>query len=238
MNAFVVLVPFHYYLFRSIYRNLKDSVFIIPPMENKKMSDNYGSGMSGVGLYNYMASFLKNKQVNTIEYGEITKDNFIKYISENVNCIICPHYFDGIDEIQNTRVFKIVYGIPNNDSDQFNYKSHFNVDLIFTSGPESSKRFRERKFTSLAVGNPLFDFWFSSQFDDVALETIRSKLIESKPTILYLPTHCYYSSIDQFGDTIIALAQKYNIIVKLHHATFNGEANRLCKFYSRNHYFG
>jgi len=196
------------------------------------MSDKYGSGMSGIGLYKYMERFLKSKQVNTIEYGEITTDNFIKYISENVNSVICPHYFDGINEIQNTRVFKIVYGIPNNDASQFNYKYHFIIDLVFTSGTESADRFRENKFTSLAVGNPLFDFWFSSQIDEPKMYLIRNKLVKSRPTILYLPTHGYYSSIDQFDDSIIALAKKYNVIVKLHHMTFNGEANRLCKFIS------
>lgn len=232
MNVFVVHVPFHYYLFRSIYKNLTDSAFIISPMTNKPMSDNYGSGMSGIGLYNYMDRFLKNKKVNTIEYGEITIDNFIKYISENVNSVICPHYFAGIYEIQHTRVFKIAYGIPNNDASQFNYKYHFIIDLIFASGPESADRFIEKRFTSIAVGNPLFDFWFSNQFDELSIDLIKNKLVKSRPTILYLPTHGYSSSIDQFDDTIIKLAQKYNVIIKLHHMTFNGEANRLCKFIS------
>lgn len=233
MNIFIVHVPIHYYLFRSIYKNLSDSYFIVPPMSDKQMSDKYGSGMSGKGLYNFLFQFLEDRGCNILDYGELKRNNFIKFLSSKVDNIICPHQFDGIYEIDDVRIFKMVYGIPNNMGiDQFSYSQNFISDLIFTFGPETVGRFKQRHLNASAVGNPLFDFWFLDDFDIVSFELIKGKLKKEAPTILYLPTHNYYSSIDQFGNKVIELAQKYNVIVKLHHMTFNGEANRLCKFVS------
>lgn len=232
MNVFIVHVPFHYYLFRSIYKNLEDSAFIVPPMSDKPMYEKYGSGMSGSGLWNYMCSFLKSKRVNIADYGNIKTNNFIKFINESQFNLVCPHYFDGLYDVQEKRIFKFAYAVPNEGSPQFDYKQNCLVDVVFTYGNESAKRFEKRDLKSVVVGNPLFDDWFNDRIDEVSLELIRGKLLKDAPTIVYLPTHGYYSSIDQFGDTIIELGRDYNVIVKLHHMTFNGEANRLCRFIS------
>ncbi len=236
-NAFVVHVPFHYYLFRSIYRNLEESAFIVPPMSDKPMSSEYGGGMSAKGLHRYMYEFLKDRSEPVVDYGKIIRDNFIKYISQNVRNIVCPHYFDGIYEVQDTRIFGMVYGLPNSIDDALlssvvtllDYIPNFIMDQTFTFGPESVDRFNKRGLQAVEVGNPLFDYWFSNQVDELNLELIKKKLVKDAPTILYLPTHNYYSSYDKFIKKIINLSQKYNVIVKLHHITFNGEANRLCR---------
>lgn len=233
MNVFVVHVPFHYYLFRSIYSELEDSHFIIPPFSDSTMSEKYGSGMSGRGLYDYLHRFLEGKGVDIIDYGDINNDNFITFITKNVRNVICPHHFNSRYEVQDTRIFQMVYAIPVEAKDsQLSFDYNFITDLILTYGPEAVDRLEKKGLVAIAVGNPLFDFWFNNQIDELSLELIKNKLLKDAPTILYLPTHSYYSSIDQFDDSIIALAKKYNVIVKLHHMTFNGEANRLCKFIS------
>lgn len=238
MNVFVVQVPFFYYVFRSITENLDNSFFIIPPMEDKLMSDKYGSGMSGIGLYDYSYRFLKEKGVNIIDYGEVTRNNFITFINKHVRNVICTHHFIWRYYVENTRIFQIVFSLPTNEvvgdyfDEQLDYDLNFMVDLVLTYGPESVDRFKERGLDAIAVGNPLFDYWYSDQIDELSLELIESKLVKDAPTILYLPTNNYQSSIDRFSDTIISLGRKYNVIVKLHHVTFGGEANRLCKFVS------
>ena len=60
MNAFICMVPLHYYLFRSIYEALENSVFLIPPQTDKSIGE-YGGGMSSRGLYEYMYSFFKTE---------------------------------------------------------------------------------------------------------------------------------------------------------------------------------
>ncbi len=232
MNVFVGLVPLHYYLFRSIYGNLENSCFIIPPMQDKGSSE-YGGGMSGNGLYSLMAQFLKSKKVEVADYGDINIGNFIKYLSKNADNIICPHMFNGMFEVENTRIFKIVYGIPNeNNRVQFNYAQNFIVDMIFTFGAESSNRFKESNLPAIEAGNPMFDNWFNGEINETDSMSISSRLDKSKQTILYLPTHSNYSSFDKFIDEIINLSYHYNVVVKVHHMTFNGEIDRLCKLVS------
>ena len=210
---------------------MENAAFAIPPMSDKKVTAEYGGGMSSKGLYSFLKDFLSSKNANVAELEQPDLRSFVTYLNENAHTILCPHYFEGIYNVENARIFKVVYGIPNNDGkDQFSFAQNFVVDSIFTFGEESVARFEKRNLPAVAVGNPLFDGWFGNEIDEDSLSLIKSKLKEDVPTILYLPTHNYYSSIDLFSDSIINLNKKYNVIVKLHHMTFNGEANRLCKF--------
>ncbi|MCX5815344.1 MAG: CDP-glycerol glycerophosphotransferase family protein [Proteobacteria bacterium] len=232
MNAFVCMVPLHYYVFRSIYESLEDSVFLIPPQTDKPIVE-YGGGMSSRGLYDYVYSFLKQKHVNVVDYGPADIDNFADFIKKNVRNIICPHMFTGVHLLDNVRIFKIVYGIPRNIQAQFKYELNYLMDFIIAFGEEASERYKSRGYDNIFyAGNPMFDDWFNDNIDEVLLEQIETRLDHGKPTLLYLPTWNTYSSINTFADEVLGLSNDYNIIIKLHHCTFNGEIDRLCKFMS------
>ena len=232
MNAFVCMVPLHYYFFKSIYKSLEDSVFIIPPQTDKPIAE-YGGGMSSRGLYDYVYSFLKQKQANVVDYGPADVDNFVSFIRNNVQNIICPHNFTGIHLLDNLRNFKIVYGVPRNIEAQFKYELNYLMDYIIAFGEEASDRYKSRGYdNTFYAGNPMFDDWFNDNIDEVLSEQIKKRLNHDKPTVLYLPTWNTYSSINTFADEVLNLRHDYNIMIKLHHCTFNGEIDRLCKFMS------
>ena len=189
--------------------------------------------MSSRGLYEYMYSFLKQKQVNVIDYGPADIDNFVGFIRNNVRNILCPHIFAGIHLLDNIRIFKIVYGIPRNIEAQFKHEFNYLIDYIIAFGEEASDRYKSRGYDNIFyAGNPMFDDWFNDNIDKVLLEQINRRLDHGKPTLLYLPTWNTYSSINTFADEMLSLRNDYNIMIKLHHCTFNGEIDRLCKLMS------
>jgi len=121
-----------------------------------------------------------------------------------------------------------MYGLANKESSTYSIRNNYLMDLILTYGNNSAKRFLTMGLQAEPVGNPIFDDWFNDSIGVDDIEYLKRKL-DDKQTILYLPTSTKFSSFEKFIDTIITLSGKYNIIVKFHHATFNGEANRLCR---------
>ena len=228
MNAFICHVPLHYYLFASIYKNLENSVFLVPPMLDRTVSEEYGGGLSGKGQDIYIKDFLISKDVRVGDYGDVTKENFINYINDNIDTIICPHLFIGITEIFNKRIIKLVYGVPS-DTRSLKGEYIYLMDLIVTFGKESAERISKKKIKAVPAGNPLFDDWHNDKVDEKQILYINNKLDSSKKTLLYLPTWGEDSSIDRFFGAVASLTDTYNVITKLHHGTFYGEANRLCK---------
>ena len=103
------------------------------------------------------------------------------------------------------------------------------MDLIITYGPESAERISKKGINAVPVGNLLFNDWFRDEISEENVNIIKRRLLPEKQTILYMPTWGSDSSIDTFSEEIFSLVDEYNVIVKLHHSTFTGEANRLCK---------
>src|ERR1019366_6471379 len=78
------------------------------------------------------------------------------------------------------------------------------------------------------IGYPRFDAWFSRP-PDPALVRKENGVGGSKPTILYLPTWEHRSSIDTFADSVFDLSERFEILIKPHHATFVMEPERMKK---------
>lgn len=232
MNIFLCLVPFHYFVFKSIYKKLKKSYFAIPPLQDRPLTDEFGGGMSKKGQYNYIEGFLKKKNTEIIDYGEKTSEKLAEFLDANCDNVIAPHWFEGINHIHNTRVIRMMYGLANKESSTYSLENNFLMDLILTYGDNSAERFLTMGLQAEPLGNPIFDDWFNGSIDGDDLESIKRKL-DDKPTVLYLPTFNKYSCIEIFIDDIVSLSSDYNIIVKLHHGTFIGESNRLIDLLSR-----
>jgi len=79
MNIFLCLTPFHYFVFKSIYKQLNKSYFAIPPLQNNLLTDEFGGGLSKKGQYNYIEDFLNRKNVEIIDYGEKTAEKLAEF---------------------------------------------------------------------------------------------------------------------------------------------------------------
>lgn len=231
-NYFVCHVPFQYYAFRSAYKQLENSCFIIPPFSDKKLSPQYGGGMSANGQYEYLYDFLQEKDVAVADYGEMSVKNFSDFLNKNAKSVITAHTFDCINYLKGMRIIRFMYGLANKESSTFRLDYNFLMDAVLTYGENTAEAFKINGIPAAPVGNMLFDDWFNDHIDEDSLSYILNRIDRNKQTILYLPTHSNYSSLDRFFDAIIKLSRQYNVITKLHHMTFNGEANRLCRLSS------
>lgn len=232
MNIFLCLVPFHYFVFKSIYENLKTSYFAIPPLHDRILTDEFGGGLSERGQYDYIEGFLNRKKIAIIDYGEKTAEKLAKFVDANCKNVIIPHWFSGINLIRNSRIVRVIYGLANKESSTYSVRNNLLMDLVLTYGPSSANRFLDVGIPSQPIGNPIFDGWFNNEYESEDYEYIKTR-IEDKPTILYLPTADKFSRIEKFIGSIISLAKKYNIVIKLHHSTFIGESNRLIRLLSQ-----
>jgi len=230
MNIFICHVPFHYYLFKSIYTHLADSFFAIPPMYDKECIAGLGGGMSAEGIYGYVKTFLEDRHVKLIDYGAPNTTNFVKFLEDNARSVVVVGAFYGMEEMRGVRIVRMMYSMGLNYTDKYReFFEYYFSDLILTYGVCYADHLNRHGLNAIAVGNPLFDGWFNGKIDNTCIDAIERRICKSKKNILYLPTHNISSSIDRYYDSIRKLASKYNVIVKLHHATFCGESNRVCK---------
>lgn len=81
------------------------------------------------------------------------------------------------------------------------------------------------------IGYPRFDGWFNNPGEAQVIRQ-KHKVTGSKPVILYLPTWQHRSSIDAFADSVFALSERFEILVKPHQCTFRMEPERMHKLNS------
>ena len=110
---------------------------------------------------------------------------------------------------------------------------HKGFDLYLMHGPFNrwlATQYVDPKQVAM-IGYPRFDTWFRNPCDQ---NLVREKygVAGSKPTILYLPTWQHRSSIDTFADSIFALSDRFEIVVKPHHMTYQFESDRMRKLKS------
>jgi hypothetical protein len=88
--------------------------------------------------------------------------------------------------------------------------------LILAYGPYAQSRFSERA-PSISIGNPRWDDWNDAVFRQTAVDTLSRYISPDRKTVLYAPTWGDLSSAPDWLDTVKALAQDYNVLVKAHH---------------------
>ncbi|MFC1590878.1 hypothetical protein ACFL42_05250 [Candidatus Omnitrophota bacterium] len=197
--------------------------------------------MSAKGFYDYVKNFLQDRNARLIDYGAPIKDNFIAYLNDNAANLIVPHRFDGMEEISKARIVQMMYsmgldGISVRAKNfMYRYREYLNYyfsDLVLTYGKCYADHLSGKGLNAVAVGNPLFDDWFRAKIPEKRLGSIKKRIDAQKKSILYLPTCNISSSIDTYYDSLKKMARKYNVIAKLHHVTFCGESDRVCKLLS------
>jgi hypothetical protein len=221
--GFVIFYPFHYYVYKNVYKHLKaDAEFIVDlgafyPTEQEE------------SLTNEIVELLKKEQANfsILEYTAYRQNQIGRYLERydllvsvwKRGCIIHPAASDK-------RKVHMTYGVG---KDLVTYSVGKRLyDLILAYGKRDYDIF-SLYTTAEIVGNPKFDDWFNKSWDEKLLQSVSRRLDPTKKTILYLPTHGDLSSIDDLSDELKRISPLFNTLVKFHYYTPREEPWRLEK---------
>lgn len=218
--GFLCDYPFHYYVYKNIYRYLPNSEFILTN-EIYPFSNYYDNRLLE------MISFFENKRVYwKIFHKKISypADFFSKY-----EILVSPLYRGCIAREYNKdkKKVRVLYG-PGKDLIDFGIGNCY-FDLILTYGKYSQRHLRPYAKTRM-VGYPKFDDWFNGNIDKGDLNYLRKRINPNKKTILYVPTYGNLSSMDDFRDKITELTKYFNLIIKFHHISLWDEEKKIKKF--------
>ena len=101
-------------------------------------------------------------------------------------------------------------------------------DIVMVHGPkyvDLLSQWQPRE-NLLDIGYPKYDALFAGLLNPKELKTTWG-IDQSRPTVLYLPTWDYNSSLDRFVESVASLSSEYNVIVKPHHCTVRMEPQRM-----------
>jgi len=220
--GFICFTPFHYFVYKNIYKHLYNAEFII--------GDYYGSldEKDEQERIFRLSNFLQTQKVHwryiDHSHEEIKFESYSKY-GLLASCL----YKGAITEEYNKskKKVRVLYG---NAKDKWNFGpwSAF-FDLVLTYGPYSQKNLQIYGNAKM-VGNPKFDSWFKSEFDTQETEKLRSQLDKRKKTILFTPTYGVLSAQKDLYFLLNRITKDYNIIVKFHQNTFLFEKDIVGKY--------
>lgn len=133
--------------------------------------------------------------------------------------LVCQTPFHGIDGIRESRIAMLQYGYAKEAHNYGAWRSFADVSMTF--GPHASARMAPFCAT-VATGNPRYEDWSSEPFREAARAKLADRLDPEKKTVLYAPTWGELSSYSSFADAVLALADEFNVILKVHHITERG----------------
>lgn len=216
--------PFHYYVYKNIYKNLQNAEFIVG--ENRYFDE----GLAQKNLANII-SFLDQKCVKWRLYDKNAllenRLNFFQKYKAVVSVWSLPAYWQGL--LEGILKIRALYG---NAKDLYNFGSwSADFDMILSYG-EYSQKYLSIFTISQIVGNPKFDDWFSGETDKEIDKYTSWQIDPQKKTILYMPTHDTQkgmSSLPAFLEEYTKQSRNFNFLVKLHYLTGLDEPDSLEK---------
>ena len=216
--AFVTWTPLDYYTYKNVARHLPDSEFVLCDSWFKSIV----KSVEMVDVANTILLLKKNR-----EHWRV-----LCCVSPGIDPAMAENFFARYDLIGSLRFDSPISSPPLN---VFMFKqksvlmSYGAGKDLFTFGPWNAmfdvilsdglyaERYLKHLSSVYVVGVPKYDDWFSGSVDQDGVKAMRSRLDLKKKTILYLPTHSISSSLEKFTDSVLGLADDYNLIVKLHH---------------------
>jgi len=222
--GFVVFYPFHYYVYKNVYKHIRNEAEFIIDMGAFFPTEQPAE------LLEDTIHLLQKEKVNfrTLYFQDyLEKGSLESFLSKYVvlvsvwrrGCIVHPC-------AKEKRRVHMTYGIGK-DLGTYAVGNRM-YDLILSHGKRDHDIF-SMYTTAEIVGNPKFDDWFNGNFDSELLKSLSRRLDKNKKTILYLPTHGDLSSIDELADELKKVSSLYNIIVKFHYYTPREEPERVKK---------
>lgn len=207
--AFITYYPFHWYVYKDIYKHIKDRSEFIIDLSAFDEKD-------GINTYEVMVDLLKK---NNVQFRVLKKEDyfFSSYLKDFFSeykvlvsvwergCMILP-------ETQHLLKVNTTYGAGKELT--MVRPSRAIYDLILSYGPRDAKLY-SLSTTTIPIGNPKFDDFYNKNFDRDLIKKV--ELDKNKKTVLYLPTHSDLSSFKIVMPKLIELSSEYNILVKLHY---------------------
>lgn len=212
--AFVIWTPFHYYVYKNILKHLPEAEFVVCDTWYDTAFKNKGERINaGIQL-------IKKGRWNWRVIAELRDREAIKNFFEKYEIVVAVRLWPPLDSLAFEEWFSekksvlVSYGAGKDLVTFAPWTAYF--DIILSNGPHEHQYYGLLS-ESHPIGSPKFDDWFNRNLDEDFIAQIRARLDPKKKTILYLPTHGSYSSLYPFTDAILAVSNRYNVIVKLHH---------------------
>lgn len=210
--GFVTLYPFHVYVYKNVYKYLKDkSEFIVdlgaffPTEQPEDLADE-------------IISLLKkyNARFRILYYDDYFYDKYIEKFCSKYEMLVALWWRSCITHPCNVKVKKITlsYGAGKNLNTL--HPNRRKMDFHLTYGKYDDQLLSLYTPTKI-VGNPKFDDWFNNEFDQELLDNLAHQLNPKKKTVLFLPTHGDLCSIDDLAVQLKKIPADYNIITKVHY---------------------
>ena len=92
------------------------------------------------------------------------------------------------------------------------------ADVVLAYGEYAQERLSFWAPTAV-IGNPRLDDWNDTDFHMLARRTLGATLDPNVKTITYAPTWGTLSSIERWLDSVAAMGDRFNVLVKAHHNT-------------------
>ena len=212
--AFVMWTPFHYWVYKNIIKHLPEAEFVI--------CDTWYSSIyqRGAAHINEVIEFLKNQGTNWRVITELIDGEKIKKFFAKYEIIAATNFWPPLDvlglesSLSGQKGVLVNYGVGKDLATAAPWVSNFDISLV---EGERTHEFHKTLTESHIVGYPKFDDWFGRKIDNNKVGEIKSKLIQDKKTVLYLPTHSGLSSLSKFAAGVSELTEKLNVLVKFHH---------------------
>lgn len=222
--GFVIFYPFHFFVYKNIFKHLKDDAeFIIDLGAFYPVRQPEGLLEEIVHLFKANNAPFRILYYEDYRYGKYL-ENFCSQYE-----LLVSLWYRGCIKLPGNKFRKKVslnYGagkalntfrISQRKWDLYLAYGKYDHDIL--------KLYTQCKI----VGNPKFDDWFNGQFDEELIAQVAQKLDPGKKTILYLPTHSDLCSIDDIAEELKRITKTYNVIVKLHYYTPREEPERVLK---------
>lgn len=199
--------PFQIYQVESIARHIPGAEYIVEKRGNIDFDRIFAP------------AFLKSltAPVHYIRRGDMAA------LDERYDVVVCQTPFGRMEDLKRAKVVGMQYSMTKERHQHGAWRALCDLNLVY--GRYSYDRISP--FSPCAmVGNPRFDRWFESGLDAQKTKEMRQTLDPARKTVLYLPTWGGLSSIPAFGKAVAALAEKQNVIAKVHHKTDTHELSK------------
>ncbi len=146
----------------------------------------------------------------------VVKKGRIARLEDHFDAFVTQVVFPSIQQITRSRIVMLQYGYAKEPHNYGIWRSLADVNITY--GPYASEKIS--RFTPVAgCGNPEADDWEDPLFHRACREKLSGMLDPSKQTVLYAPTWGNLSSVDMYLESVLALRDRYNVLIKMHHNT-------------------
>jgi len=142
--------------------------------------------------------------------------NRIQQLDGMFDVIVCQTPFSQMESIKQSRIAMIQYGYAKEAHNYGPWRAAASLCMVY--GPYAARKISPM-CPVVVTGNPALDAWHDPAFHESAKARIGSRLNPSRKTVLYAPTWGDLSTTDLYLDEVMALADEFNVILKLHHNT-------------------